>query len=253
MKNISLTLLIAILVLSSTPVFAQDDTALISTTSIEDNSSDSDDVNDDADDDKRDGRPREDFKRALEARKNEFKLQKEAQKEEYKEKREALKEGIKEKREAFKQDRELAREQIKAAVEARKIQFKAEVEAIKKQAVSARKDFVYGRFVSAVQIVKARQERIARLVQKSVEAGKDMSAANSALTKASQAIVVAEASITELKDAQANTETDATDLRVIASEIESALKEARTALVAALDIVAPLPSTSVTPVSTVTQ
>lgn len=171
---------------------------------------------------------REEVKNAIEARKADKAMSRE-------EKREEIKTTI----EARKADIAARREEMKVKIEERKAEMKAKLLEIKKESIAVRKEYVYGRLVSTAAIIESRQARVSALLEKMEARGKEVANAQASLETSIEALASAKASIASLKDAEANAETEAGALKAVAQKAEASLKEARLALIKALDSIAP--------------
>ncbi|MFZ4500467.1 MAG: hypothetical protein ACOYMZ_03145 [Minisyncoccia bacterium] len=171
---------------------------------------------------------REEAKDAIEARKADRVMNRE-------EKREEIKTTI----EARRAEIMAKREEVKVKIEERKAEMKAKLLEVKKERLSVRKEYVYGRLVSAVAIIESRQARVSALLDKMEARGKEVASAQASLATSIEAFASAKASIASLKGAEANAETEAGALKAVAQKAEASLKEARLALIKALDSIAP--------------
>ncbi len=175
----------------------------------------------------------------LKARTDEFKAKVETTITERKGESQVKREEIKTSIEARKAEFHAKRKEVKAAIDAHKAEIKAKIQAIKKEHLSVRKEFVYGRLVSAAAIIESRQARVSALLEKMKANGKEVASAEASLAVSIEALASAKASIASLKAAHTATEAESGTLKAIAQKAEASLKEARLALIKALDSIAP--------------
>lgn len=171
---------------------------------------------------------REETKATIEARKAEMAAT-----------REEKHEGIKTAIEARKAEFHAKREEMKIKIEAHKAEMKAKLLEIKKEHIAVRKEYVYGRLVSAVAIIEARQSRVEAMLEKMKARSIDTASAEAALKVSVDALMEAKASLSALKSAEASAETEAAALKALAQKVEASVKASREALIKVLDIIAP--------------
>lgn len=149
---------------------------------------------------------------------------------------------VQERKDAF----QAKRQEIKQSMEAQRAQFKVKLVEIKKEKISARKEFVQRHFEKTVLLLESRQARVKTLLEKMEANGKNVTKAKESLQVSIDELASAKVSLGVLVSTTATTEDQKAELKALSMKVETALRSSRDALLTVLRLVTPEVKTETT-------